>query len=153
MYTTNPQQSEFSRIVSKDHAKRLHDLLVEVQTSNKGQIIFGGPEQCDIEDKYIAPTLVRQPSMDTRLMTEEIFGPILPVVSFDTTEEAITMVNDDMSGTPLSMYVFTKSKKTCDTFVSKCPAGTMCRNDVLLQIAVRGLPFGGLGTRYVFLLM
>lgn len=86
----NPQDSELGRIVSKQHAQRHVDMILEVE--KQCYVLCGGSKQCNVEDKYIAPTILLSPPRDCRLMREEIFGPILPVIIVKSRQEAIQFI-------------------------------------------------------------
>uniref|UniRef100_A0A7S2E9H0 Aldehyde dehydrogenase n=1 Tax=Trieres chinensis TaxID=1514140 RepID=A0A7S2E9H0_TRICV len=144
MFGKDPQKSAFSRIVSVSHAKRHLKLIKEVEKSG-AKIICGGSEACDVEDKYIAPTIVLDPPQSCRLMTEEIFGPILPIVTVKSTQSAINEINKK-PGIPLSLCVFTSSLDLFEHIISTCPAAGVHHNDCVVSYSSKHLPFGGLGT-------
>mmetsp|Transcript_987 Transcript_987/g.1078 ORF Transcript_987/g.1078 Transcript_987/m.1078 type:complete len:548 (+) Transcript_987:266-1909(+) len=156
-FTKNPKDAEMTRVVSEGHTHRLIDMIKEIEEvehkkddketedRQRNVIVFGGSASCSVKDKYVTPTLILNPSVDSRVMKEEIFGPILTVLSYDTDDEAISIIND-MKGTPLTCYVFTKSQKTYEKYVSNCPAGAFSRNETLLHYVVGDFPFGGKGT-------
>jgi acyl-CoA reductase-like NAD-dependent aldehyde dehydrogenase len=152
----DPAQGELGRIVSSRHAARHVEMIQQVEkaalsstgtsSANHGcKIICGGSNNCDAESGYICPTVVVNPPRDCRLLTEEIFGPILPVITVKTRDEAIQLIRD-MPGTPLSLYVFTKSPRVFDEITRKCPSGSTMRNDALMHLASPHFPFGGLGS-------
>lgn len=81
-YGDNPQKSEcYPRIISQQHVDRLAKLF------NDGEVVFGG--KVDVQDRYVAPTIIRNPKLDSVLMTDEIFGPVIPIVRINDVEEAI----------------------------------------------------------------
>jgi acyl-CoA reductase-like NAD-dependent aldehyde dehydrogenase len=81
-YGDEPKNSKsFARVISKDHTKRLANLF------NMGKVVIGG--KSDVETNYIAPTVIVDPDLNSELMTDEIFGPVLPIVSVNSVEEAI----------------------------------------------------------------
>ncbi len=147
LYGKDPQQSELGRIVTKAHTERLIDMIKEVE----GRVIFGGTKSIDnesrafLDKKYVPPTLVLDPPLESKLMQEEIFGPILPIYTYQTDDEAIKFINQ-MRGTPLALYVFTKSKSRYETYVARCPSGSSSRNDALVHFIIPQFPFGGIGT-------
>mmetsp|Transcript_23238 Transcript_23238/g.62282 ORF Transcript_23238/g.62282 Transcript_23238/m.62282 type:complete len:494 (+) Transcript_23238:495-1976(+) len=143
MFGKDPSQSDFSRIVSTQHAQRLYDMIVEAEKGG-AQVLCGGSAKCDPTNKYIAPTVIAKAPKGSRVLTEEIFGPILVIREVDDMSQAIQTVND-MEGTPLAIYIFTSNKAVCDKVLDRCPSGGAIRNDVLLHFAAN-LPFGGLGT-------
>jgi NAD-dependent aldehyde dehydrogenases len=137
--------SELPRIVSESHTKRQLNLIQEIEKQDSSKVLYGGTMKCNPQQRLITPTLVLDPSMDSQMMKEEIFGPILPIIPFETDEEAIQLINN-MHGTPLALYVFTKSQKRYETYMSKIPSGSVMRNETLLQFIIPDFPFGGLGT-------
>lgn len=139
-YGENPKESnDFTRIISERHVKRL-EALIEEHREN-GNIIIGG--EVDIEDKYIAPTLILNPDVNSKVMKEEIFGPILPIIDVENHEEAIRFINSREK--PLALYVFSKSNKVLNDFTEKTSSGGLCLNDTLVHVLDDNLPFGGVG--------
>ncbi|KAL6658488.1 hypothetical protein ACP70R_004074 [Stipagrostis hirtigluma subsp. patula] len=139
-YGQDPLQSEdLSRIVNSKHFQRLTNLIEDKKVADK--IVYGG--QADEKQLKIAPTVLLDVPLDSELMTEEIFGPILPILTVEKIEESIDFVNSKTK--PLAAYLFTKNKKLQDNFVSNVPAGGMLVNDVALHLANPHLPFGGVG--------
>jgi len=145
MFGSNPENSEFSRMVTPAHAKRQKQLIEEVELSEKCLIIYGGSRKCNVELKYVCPTVLLNPPMKSRLMKEEIFGPILPVISVQSASDAIRIIKN-MPGTPLALYVFTTSKLVYDKFLQNCSSGGAIRNDVVVHFTNHNIPFGGLGS-------
>jgi hypothetical protein len=109
------------------------------------KILCGGSAKCNPKNRYIAPTIVINPPLDCRLMKEEIFGPILPILIVDSREEAIAIMNK-VHVTPLANYVFTKSDRVFQQVCRQVRAGSAVRNDALLQTGSPFIAFGGLGT-------
>lgn len=135
MFGDNPQQSKFfPRIVSDQAMQRLSLLMKE------GKIIHGGIT--DFQDKYIAPTIIDEVLPEFAIMKEEIFGPILPVLTFAHVNEAIDYINSNEK--PLAFYYFGKSKNAKD-ILSKTTSGGACINDTLMHITNHNMPFGGVG--------
>lgn len=135
MYGKNPQESRFyPRIVHQDAHKRLQALL------NQGTVHTGGT--FDESDLYFAPTIVDDVQEDFDIMQEEIFGPILPVMSFENINNAIEFINKNEK--PLAFYYFGK-KTQAKSVLSKTSSGGGAVNDLLLHIANHHLPFGGVG--------
>jgi len=161
MYGTDPKQSHMSRIINETSAKRLVSVIEEVERTSSTtttcssnntntkqcQILVGGSQQCDPASNYVAPTIVLCPGTDTKLMKEEIFGPILPIVPVSSAEEAIQFIQKQQGDmTPLALYVFTKSKHIFEKFNSSCRSAMIVRNDVVVQFSSPFIPIGGLGT-------
>ncbi|MGP1383251.1 MAG: aldehyde dehydrogenase [Thainema sp.] len=132
----NPAESpDFGRIVSDKHFHRLSNLLPY------GEAVTGGA--ADAADRYIAPTVLDKPALDSPLMQEEIFGPILPVLEYENLEDAIAFINQRPK--PLALYLFTRNPDKQQTVLHQTSSGGVCINDTIMQIAPYGLPFGGVG--------
>ncbi|MNJ94878.1 Aldehyde dehydrogenase [compost metagenome] len=131
---------DIARIISSHHFDRLREMLEE-SLSNNATLITGG--QHDYEDLYIAPTLIEKVSLEDRLMQEEIFGPILPVMKFHEISEVIKFINSRPN--PLSLYIFSHSKWNIKKILKETSSGGVCINELLLQVANHHLPFGGVG--------
>ncbi|VAI03146.1 hypothetical protein VPH35_072082 [Triticum aestivum] len=139
-YGEDPLQSaDLSRIVNISHFGRLTKLIDDKEVATKIQL--GG--QTDQEQLKIAPTVLVDVPLDTALMTGEIFGPLLPIITVDKIEESIAHIN--AGAKPLAAYLFTKDKKLQQDFVSNVSAGGMLVNDVALHLTNPHLPFGGVG--------
>lgn len=140
-YGPNPlNSSSYGRIVSPKQTTRLIDLLK--QTS--GNIIVGGA--CDTDDRYIAPTVVEGVSWDDALMSEELFGPILPIITFDADHFEQQVIEPIQAREkPLALYLFTADKTLAREVFTKLSFGGGVLNDVLLHISNPNLPFGGVG--------
>ncbi|GGG34209.1 aldehyde dehydrogenase family protein [Bizionia arctica] len=138
-YSENPEESNsYSRIVNNKHFERLKGGLEDAKS--KGSTVeFGG--SFNASDGYIQPTLVSNLTEDATLMQEEIFGPILPIKTYKSIEEAITYINSKEK--PLALYIFSKKKKAIDYIIQNTRAGSTCVNHNLLQFLNHNLPFGG----------
>lgn len=147
MHGDNPQATEFGRIVSSRHAERLVEMISQVERADNKttKIVVGGSKQCDAAARYVAPTIIVNPPADSRVMQEEIFGPILPIVTVKSRQEAVDFMRK-MPGTPLCMYVFTSSEAVFQEMIQKVPAGSVMRNDCLMHLSSQFIPFGGLGS-------
>ncbi|CAM6029817.1 unnamed protein product [Sphagnum balticum] len=130
---------DLSRIVNQFHFKRLMDLLNDSRTL--GKIVHGGEQ--DAANLYIAPTVLYDVPLDVPIMTEEIFGPLLPIIKVKGAAEAIAFITERSK--PLAFYVFTTDKTIAQLMVSEVSAGGIVVNDTCLQFVVPGLPFGGVG--------
>jgi aldehyde dehydrogenase (NAD+) len=136
LYGDDPQRSpDYARIINDRHHARLTRLLDGVQVATGGI--------SDASDRYIAPTVVRDVAMDHPLMQEEIFGPILPVISVSSVDAAIRLVNRGPK--PLALYLFSDDEETQTRVVDETSAGGTTINHVWMHLAVPGLPFGGIG--------
>ena len=111
------------------------------RTGPPGGVVVGGDS--DRSQRYLAPTVLADVSWDDAVMSEEIFGPILPVLAVDGLDEAITLVN--AHDKPLALYVFAEDQAATDRVVAETSSGGVCVNGTLLQLAVTDLPFGGVG--------
>lgn len=147
-YGTDPRKSSFGRLVSPKHALRLVEMLQEVENDahDKTKIIVGGSRYCDAALCYVAPTIVLNPSPESRLMQEEIFGPILPIVTVSSRDEAFHWMRTQLPGTPLCSYIFTSSNAVFEDFATKLTSGSVVRNDCVIHLASHHIPFGGLGS-------
>ena len=135
-FAGDPRASaDFGRVVNDHHHARLEALLGD------GEAFMGG--QSDASDRYIAPTILRDVGLDSPVMREEIFGPILPVIDVDSTTEAISFMNARPH--PLALYVFSESEQTSQQVLRATSSGGACINDVVSHAGVPDLPFGGVG--------
>ena len=135
-YGENPQESgNFGRIISDYHFERLSKLI------STGRLICGG--EWDKNERYIAPTMIDMVDWESPIMQEEIFGPILPVLTFDSLEEAIVILKSKPK--PLAAYLFSKSANEESKFLRACSFGNMAINDTIMQLASATIPFGGVG--------
>lgn len=128
----------YSRIVNEHHFDRLLNLLNDAK-SKGAEITFGG--NTDKLKKYFEPTIITK-IPDCNLMEEEIFGPLLPVLTFSKEEEVIDYINKKSK--PLSMYIFAKTKSFSNSLLEKTSAGGVCINDCLIHYSHPELPFGGI---------
>ncbi|MGV0738621.1 aldehyde dehydrogenase family protein [Mycobacterium syngnathidarum] len=115
--------------------------LAGALAATSGHVIVGGG--ADAERLEIEPTVVVDPGPDEPLMTDEIFGPVLPVLTVESVDHAVEFVRQRPK--PLAAYLFTASKYTRDRVVRRVPAGGMVINQLLLQVATAKMPFGGVG--------
>ena len=135
-YGKDPQKSpDYPRII---HSGRFYNLMLLLK---QGKIEAGG--KYDEKDLYIAPTVISGITPENRIMNEEIFGPILPVMTFNERETVINYINSQEK--PLALYYFGKSKKNIREILEKTSSGGVCINDVVTHLANPDLPFGGVG--------
>jgi aldehyde dehydrogenase (NAD+) len=125
------------RIVNERHFNRLTAALA----ATHGKVAVGGGS--DASKLNIQPTVVVDPATDEPLMTDEIFGPILPVVTVQSLDDAISFVNSRPK--PLAAYLFTKAKAVRERVIKEVPAGGMVVNHLMFHFATNKLPFGGVG--------
>jgi aldehyde dehydrogenase (NAD+) len=131
-----PEDSyNYCRIVNKKQYERITDYLLQ------GTIIYGG--RTNKEKLFIEPTLLTDVSLDAPVMKDEIFGPVLPVISFTTTEEAKAIV--DRHPNPLAFYIYTSNNKKEKDWLNAVPAGGVCVNNSSWHLTNHHLPFGGRG--------
>lgn len=126
---------DFSRTVSQKHYSGLKAML-------EGEDILFGGESND-KDNYLSPTLVNEPKLDSKLMAGEIFGPILPIISYKTEDDIHRYITN--YGKPLATYVFSNNKKFQKKIIKKYSFGGGAINDTVIQITNKRLPFGGVG--------
>ncbi|KEG14078.1 putative aldehyde dehydrogenase family [Trypanosoma grayi] len=129
------QRQEYPAIVSAKHFQRLVSLM------KGGTVVLGG--EMDEASRTIAPAVLCNVQLDHPLMTEEIFGPLLPLVPYDTLEEVISFINARKK--PLALYVFSKDKGFISDVLGSTSSGGALVNDVIMHAAACGLPFGGVG--------
>lgn len=135
-YGGDPRTSDsYGRIVSDRHHDRLCSLM------DGGTVVIGG--STDAAERYIAPTVLDDVDISSTLMSEEIFGPLLPIIPVASTTEAITFVKERPH--PLALYVFAEDKNMVDTVVDSTVAGGVTVNGTLMHITNPHLPFGGIG--------
>ena len=134
---SNPEtSSDFSRIINTVEAERLEAYI------SQGRVIAGGSS--DSEKKYISFTLLDEVSQNAPVLNEEIFGPILPVITYRDTGEAIRYVTSRPK--PLSLYVFSTSRRFQKEVMKKTSSGNACINETVVQFINPRLPYGGVGT-------
>jgi aldehyde dehydrogenase (NAD+) len=135
-YGENPISSpDYARIVSQKHFERLVNFLKD------GEVIIGGENQ--LSERYIAPTVIDNISLEDSIMQEEIFGPILPVIEYTDITEAIALINSRPK--PLALYLFSQNKNLQKRILQETSSGGVCINDTVMHVAVSSLPFGGVG--------
>lgn len=135
-YGENPAETYgYDKIINEKRFDRLISYL------SQGHIVFGG--KYDREKLFISPTIIDELSPDAPVMQEEIFGPILPVFTFTSKEEALSLINRHPN--PLSFYIFTGSKKKEEEWLSAVQFGAGCVNNTAMQFTNHHLPFGGVG--------
>ena len=135
-YGKNPSESpDFARIVNVKNWQRLVNMI------EPDKVLFGG--QSDIKDCYIAPTLVKETSLDSPVMKEEIFGPILPILIYKNETEMDGIISSFEK--PLALYIFTENNAFSKQIIEKYSFGGGCVNDTMVHFSNKRLPFGGVG--------
>ena len=134
-YGDDPKNSDFSRIINSHHTKRLSEMM------KHGTIVAGG--DFDIQEKYIAPTVIDHIIPDSPIIREEIFGPILPLMEYKELDDVIAFINNMQK--PLGAYLFSENKRVQKEFITKTSSGGVTINDVIMHAVNLYLPFGGVG--------
>ena len=138
MYRDEPLLNpEYPKIINEKHFNRLKGLLLE----QDGEIITGG--RMDADTLKIEPTLLAGLTGRSKVMQEEIFGPILPVLTYDFIDEAVDTIRS--MAHPLALYIFTQDKCAAKSVIEKIGFGGGCINDTLIHLATSEMPFGGFG--------
>jgi len=132
----NPENSNsYIHIINKNHTKRLSDLI------NKDKIYTGG--KIDLDNNYISPTILNNITFDDKIMEEEIFGPLLPVIEYENIDEVINIIKRKPKS--LALYLFTKNKKLKKKIIKEISFGGGAINDTVMHWVNTRLPFGGVG--------
>ncbi len=135
-YGSNPQKSpDYGRIINQNHWQRL------VHLATQAEIVYGGVS--DVSDLYLSPTLLVNPKNESALMTEEIFGPILPILCYKNQQELDAQILKNSKS--LALYVFSNRKDFTADIMTRYSFGGGCVNDTLVHFANQKLPFGGVG--------
>ena len=135
-YGENPEISpDFARIINGRNWSRLIEMI------EPDKVIFGG--QHTNETNYLAPTLIEENNLDSLIMQDEIFGPILPIVTYTEESEIEALITKYEK--PLGFYIFSERKKFCDAIIAKYSFGGGCINDTMVHFSNKKLPFGGVG--------
>ncbi len=129
------ENGNYTQIINNRNFERITDLIEPSKVYHGGDV--------DAEKRYIAPTLLKNVSFDDKVMQEEIFGPVLPVISYHTLEEAISEVKN--LPRPLSCYVFTSSSKVRKKVLHQISFGGGGVNEAVMHITNSNMPFGGVG--------
>jgi aldehyde dehydrogenase (NAD+) len=128
----------FGKIINEKQFQRLNGLLKNA-VKDGAKLEWGG--EADENDLTIRPTVLTKVTAENAIMQEEIFGPILPIVSYNTLQQAINFVN--AKDKPLALYIFSDDSKNKDKIINETSSGGTCVNDVLVHISNPNLPFGG----------
>ncbi len=132
------QSRDYSRIVNSKHFDRIK-LLFDTAIEKGAKIESGGDLMP--EENFIAPTILSNVSLQSPIMEEEIFGPLLPIITFKTKEEVIHLINSKPK--PLALYIFSKNSDFEQHILKQTSAGSVCINECVLQFTHPNLPFGG----------
>ena len=134
-FNYQPDSKEYTRIINDKNFDRLVKLI------DHEKVYYGGNFNKEI--RYIEPTILSNVTWSDAVMQEEIFGPVLPVLTFNNFNEALSQINDHEK--PLSAYLFTDNSEEKESFVTKISFGGGCINDVVMHLSNDYLPFGGVG--------
>jgi aldehyde dehydrogenase (NAD+) len=129
---------DYCQVVNDSHYQRIRRLLTDAQAQG-GKLITGG--QTDDAGRFIAPTLIEGMSRNAAIMSEEIFGPLLPIITFTDLDEVISYVNSKPK--PLALYIFSKDSRNIEKILTETSAGDSCINQTMMHVAHQNLPFGG----------
>ena len=143
LYPTLGNNPDYTSIVSRRHLERLQDNLADAASKGASVVPLAGTNESLDDAQKLAPTIVHHVTAEMRLMQEEIFGPILPLVSYDTLDNAIRYVNDHPR--PLALYYFGRDGQHIERVLNETTSGGVTINDTLLHISQESLPFGGVG--------
>jgi aldehyde dehydrogenase (NAD+) len=131
---------DLARVISGRHLQRLSSLFNEA-ISGGAKLVHGG--QFDFQKNSLTPTVIEQVPVNSQVMSEEIFGPLLPVLKFTHLQETIDFINERPK--PLAFYIFSKNKENIEYLLKTTTAGGVCVNDSIIHFANHHLPFGGIG--------
>ncbi|MEC7985434.1 MAG: coniferyl aldehyde dehydrogenase [Myxococcota bacterium] len=141
MYKTLEGNDDYTSIINERQRERVRSLLQDAK--DKGAKVTEFNPANETLSIKIAPQIIENPSQDMRILQEEIFGPLLPIVPYSTLEEAIDYINDRPR--PLALYYFDTKKKRINQVLNQTHSGGVCINDTLLHVSQEELPFGGIG--------
>lgn len=136
--SVTPESSQYGRIANHKNFMRLRSILEKATADGWTPVVEGN---IDHDSRFFHPTILSGNKFTGSIMEDEIFGPILPVVSYKNLEEVIGEINQRPK--PLALYVFSNSKKICDSIAQQTSAGGVCFNGCLIQFIHPNLPFGG----------
>jgi len=129
---------DFPRMIHRRHAERVAGLIDDAVRSG-AKLACGGTS--DAESRYVAPTLLRDVPASAQILKEEIFGPVLPILTYDSLDTVIASIN--AAPKPLALYTWTRDSRTVEALQTHTSSGSLCVNLCLQQFAQHNLPFGG----------
>ncbi len=135
-YGNVKSSKDYSRIINEKHFDRLMSYIVPEKLAIGGESIR--------EERYISPTVMKDVSWNDKVMEDEIFGPLLPIIPYDSLQEAVEQIVSRPK--PLAFYVFSENESKRQEIITKVPFGGGCINDTVIHLANPNLPFGGVGT-------
>ena len=130
-------------LIVEQHADERHNSILLNPLEKGATTVIGGAEFCDIEGQYTPATVLTGITPEMDIMQSEIFGPILPIIAYDSLEEAIAFVQSRPK--PLALYVFGKDQNAIGRVIANTTSGSTCVNHCILQIENLSVPFGGVG--------
>lgn len=133
-YSDAVHREDYPKIINEKHFKRLSGLL-------ENEMVLGGSSNA--ETQKIAPALMTNSNFESEIMKEEIFGPILPVITYDNLENLIAY--QQTLPKPLAFYIFSENDRNVETLLSRLSFGGGCVNDTLMHLSHHDMPFGGVG--------
>lgn len=134
------KNKNYGKIINEKHFRRILGLIGAVETETSCVVCGGGADENTLR---IEPTVIDHVTFEHAVMQEEIFGPVLPVLTFDSLDQAIEKINSLPH--PLALYVFTEDSAAADLVMSRCGFGGGCVNDVVIHLATSEMGFGGFG--------
>ena len=136
MFGENPRSNcDYSRVISPHEVERLASLI------DPAKVVIGG--KADPPARYLDPTIVYPVSWDDRIMEDEVFGPILPVLTYSSLDEAFGRIA--ATPHPLAAFIFSRNQQTIDRFVGELSFGGGAVNQVNVHVFIESMPFGGVG--------
>jgi aldehyde dehydrogenase (NAD+) len=129
---------DYCQVVNTAHHGRISALIKDA-TANGGKVLMGG--ETAKAGRFIAPTMIEGMSEDSAIMQEEIFGPVLPIITFSDLDEAVAYVNSKPK--PLALYIYAQDKKAINKVLQETSAGDTCVNQTMMHFLHQNLPFGG----------
>ncbi|WP_342806357.1 coniferyl aldehyde dehydrogenase [Alteromonas sp. M12] len=143
MFPDGAASPYFTNIINTNHSLRLREILIDAANAGNQVIdIFSKPIQ-EVDERYVAPAIIDVNNHDCRLMREEIFGPLLPIVTVENPIEALNFVQQRPK--PLALYLFSHKQKLINQVTEEVACGGMVVNDLLLHFLQDDMPFGGVG--------
>ena len=126
---------KYGKIINDKHMARISRLI------DRNKLVYGG--KYSLEQRQISPTILTEITWDDPVMQEEIFGPVLPILTYHTIDEALTAINAHPH--PLALYIFSENKQTIRHITETCSFGGGCINDTIIHLATPYMGFGGVG--------
>ncbi len=132
------ENGDFARVVNSHHYDRINS-LIQKSLQGGSKVLFGN--ETDEEENYISPTILESVTTSSPIFQEEIFGPVLPLITYTNLDEAISIINKEEK--PLALYIFSKSRKNINKVLKSTSAGTTGINETTIHFIHPNLPFGG----------